>query len=91
MHARLVTVARTPDQFLAAVWLSVLESAGIDAELHGAAMGGVYSGIGQVASVSVVVREEDLEEARALLAAPAAQQEAGPGSGRPAAESTGDS
>lgn len=64
-----MTVARTSDQFRAAMWQSVLESAGIDAELHGTAMGGVYAGIGQVAAVSVVVREEDLDDARALLAA----------------------
>jgi hypothetical protein len=55
------------DIVLASVIKGVLETAGIDAVLSGTDMGAVYPGT-SMATISVLVREEDLVRARDVLA-----------------------
>jgi hypothetical protein len=58
-------VAQAPNAVLAALWLGVLERAGIPAYLADQQMAAVYPGI--LGGIKVVVRDEDYDEARRLL------------------------
>jgi Putative prokaryotic signal transducing protein len=59
-------VASTTDRLLAMMWRDLLESAGIDAQVTGAASS-VYPGLPQLGEIGVIVRDEDYDEARRLL------------------------
>jgi hypothetical protein len=65
---RTSVVAGTSDRTLAHIWRTALEEEGIHAFVAGESIGGLFAGIPQVANVTVVVFEEDLERARRLLA-----------------------
>lgn len=60
-------VATTTDPMLVTMWRDLLVSAGIPAEVTGRDMGGVYGGLPNLGSMSVIVRDEDRDEARRLL------------------------
>ena len=59
-------IAQTPDPVLAALWLGVLQRAGIPAYLADQHMNAVYPG-GVLGGISLVVKDEDYDEARRLL------------------------
>jgi hypothetical protein len=61
-------LARTTDPILATVWRDLLVSAGVPAEVTGRAMNAVYADIPSLGTVEVIVRDEDYDEARLLLA-----------------------
>ena len=61
-------LATLTDPILATVWRDLLVSAGIPAEVTGQAMSGVYAHIPVLGSVEIIVRDEDYDEARRLLA-----------------------
>jgi hypothetical protein len=59
-------VASTTEPLLAMMWRDLLESAGIPAQVAGAASS-VYPGLPQLGAAEVIVRDEDYDEARRLL------------------------
>jgi hypothetical protein len=61
-------LATLPDPILATVWRDLLVSAGIPAEVTGRAMNAVYAHIPAISAVQIIVRDEDYDEARRLLA-----------------------
>ena len=61
-------VANLVDPILATIWRDLLVSAGIPAELTGLAMHSVYAYIPSMGAITIVVRDEDYDEARRLLA-----------------------
>jgi hypothetical protein len=61
-------LARLTDPILATVWRDLLVSAGIPAEVTGRAMNAVYAYIPSMGDVELIVRDEDYDEARRLLA-----------------------
>ncbi len=61
-------VATLTDPILATVWRDLLVSAGIPAEVMGRAMNAVYAYIPSMGAVTIIVRDEDYDEARLLLA-----------------------
>ncbi|HMK93388.1 MAG TPA: DUF2007 domain-containing protein [Thermoleophilia bacterium] len=69
-------VAQTPDPVLAALWLGVLERAGIPAFLADQQITSVYPG-GILGGVRIVVNDEDADEARRLLDEARAEAESG--------------
>jgi len=58
-------LARLHDPVLATVWRDLLVSAGIPAEVTGRNMNAVYGGL---PAVTLIVRDEDYDEARRLIA-----------------------
>lgn len=65
----LATAATVPSRSEAELIRARLESAGIDASVHSDDAGGQYPNLSQ-SGVRVLVREEDLAEAEAVLAEP---------------------
>ncbi len=65
----LVTAATVTSRAEAELVRARLESAGIDASVHSDDAGGQYPNLSQ-SGVRILVREEDLEEAEAVLAEP---------------------
>lgn len=61
-------VASLVDPILATIWRDLLVSAGIPAEITGRAMNSVYAYIPSMGAITIVVRDEDYDEARRLLA-----------------------
>jgi hypothetical protein len=61
-------VASLVDPVLATIWRDLLMSAGIPAELTGRAMSAVYAYIPSMGAITIIVRDEDYDEARRLLA-----------------------
>lgn len=68
MTAGTAVVATTPDPLLAHVWRDVLAAAGIPSEIYGDHCSAVYPGMAHLATISLLVRADDLERARAALA-----------------------
>jgi len=69
-------VAQTPDPVLAALWLGVLQRAGIPAFLADQQIASVYPG-GILGGVRIVVNDDDEDEARRLLDEARAEAESG--------------
>ena len=68
MSDRVVSVASPTDVVLATLWRDRLAEEGIPAELGGALMAtSVYVMLPQLATIDVLVREEDAPRARALI------------------------
>lgn len=67
MENQLTAVATVPTRSEGELVRARLESAGISASVHGDDAGGLYPNLSQ-SGVRVLVREEDLDEAQAVLA-----------------------
>lgn len=68
MTAQTAVVATTADPVLAHVWHGLLVAAGIPAEIYGEQVSAVYPGMAHLATISLLVRTEDLGRAREILA-----------------------
>ncbi len=68
MTAGTAVCATTPDPLLAHIWRDVLATAGIPSEIYGEHLSTVYPRMAHLATISLIVRAEDLERAREALA-----------------------
>jgi len=67
-QARTVVVATAPNIMVATIWKDLLAAEGIEAQVVGANVGtSVYAGIPGVATVDILVWEEDCVRARQII------------------------
>ena len=62
-----VVIAQAHDQLQAGIWQTLLEAEGIPVEIQGGVVGGLYTGVSQIAAISIVVLREDAARARELI------------------------